>query len=55
MTQKQAGSPSRIFWRWLLLNTEPHGFDGLFTMRQAVFSSTRDSKCSKSISQPFSG
>lgn len=47
--------PARIFWRWRLLNTDPQGFDGLLTMRQAVFSSIRDSSCFRSISQDFSG
>lgn len=49
------GRPFRIFCRCSLLKTEPHGLDGLVTIRQEVRSSIRLSRCCRSISQDFSG
>lgn len=45
----------RIFCRCSLVKTEPHGLDGLVTIRQDVLSSIRLSMCCRSISHDFSG
>ena len=44
-----------IFSKWDRGNTEPQGFDGLFTTIARVFLSIKDSNCETSACQPRSG
>lgn len=52
---QMCSQPLRIFCRCSRVKTDPHGLDGLVTIKQDVLSSMRLSMCFRSISHDFSG